>query len=305
LEEDIRSKLDCPICFEVMTPPIKQCREGHPFCNACCDTLCRAPLGAKCPTCRTPLTPPVARALQLEQVASGLRLKCKWDSCDQVCAYGDYARHLETCTRRPVDCPFSGATCWCGTVGDLRNHLGEKHKVKAVNTQHVGGTRTFTVTWGMVIKEGNLFARGRKTRSVKVKPVQGITPGCVFAFSFWCPGPQSPFLFAVQRVGRDNAGQSPQWTCSVQLKSAEETLTWTTKVPDLEASSDVFCQAKRQLRDCEGKVLVVSQKQIESLAVPTSREASGNLVIKLSFTFEKVVDVVNVDEQAAAAPSGA
>ena len=32
---DVKSELECPVCFELSRPPIFQCPEGHIICNEC------------------------------------------------------------------------------------------------------------------------------------------------------------------------------------------------------------------------------------------------------------------------------
>lgn len=43
---DTLDLLECPVCYEYMTPPIFQCREGHPICKDCTEKV------KICPTCR-------------------------------------------------------------------------------------------------------------------------------------------------------------------------------------------------------------------------------------------------------------
>eukprot|EP00930_Biecheleria_cincta_P095636 TRINITY_DN87584_c0_g1_i1.p1 TRINITY_DN87584_c0_g1~~TRINITY_DN87584_c0_g1_i1.p1 ORF type:complete len:419 (+),score=51.81 TRINITY_DN87584_c0_g1_i1:40-1257(+) len=122
LAEDIRAKLSCPVCFEVMLPPIRQCKEGHAVCGNCCDKLLQMER-PKCPTCRCCISSSPARALHLEQVAAMVNLTCKWEGCMESVKYDNYAQHLGVCAKRLLNCPHGGAQCWFGPYCDLEAHI--------------------------------------------------------------------------------------------------------------------------------------------------------------------------------------
>ena len=46
----ILSLLECPVCYDYITPPIKQCIKGHLVCSSCYQKL------TNCPTCREELS---------------------------------------------------------------------------------------------------------------------------------------------------------------------------------------------------------------------------------------------------------
>ena len=64
ISQDLLAELECPVCYEMMLPPIRLCVEGHSLCNTCRFRL------ESCPTCRKPLTN--ARNRALEKVAEKL-----------------------------------------------------------------------------------------------------------------------------------------------------------------------------------------------------------------------------------------
>jgi hypothetical protein len=78
----VQELLTCPVCYEVMFPPVKQCARGHPLCHRCCAKLVdmSAPSGvAKCPLCCVRLGASLAavpRALVLEQLAATHVVTC-------------------------------------------------------------------------------------------------------------------------------------------------------------------------------------------------------------------------------------
>lgn len=83
---NMQELLTCPVCYDIMFPPVKQCPSGHPFCKPCCAKLLGmssrvAP--AKCPICCVVLgggasrsIALVPRALVLEQLASAHVVAC-------------------------------------------------------------------------------------------------------------------------------------------------------------------------------------------------------------------------------------
>lgn len=68
--QDVKDQLECPVCLELMHPPIKifQCAQGHALCGIC------RPKCRNCPTCRGPM---IGRATVLEKLAQGLLGKDK------------------------------------------------------------------------------------------------------------------------------------------------------------------------------------------------------------------------------------
>lgn len=49
LTEELAALFECPVCFEIVLPPIMQCQVGHLVCANCRPKL------SCCPTCRGPL----------------------------------------------------------------------------------------------------------------------------------------------------------------------------------------------------------------------------------------------------------
>ncbi|PSN35345.1 hypothetical protein C0J52_22153 [Blattella germanica] len=48
-QEVLLQEIECPICLQYMTPPIKQCLNGHNICKDCRHNI------ANCPVCRSQL----------------------------------------------------------------------------------------------------------------------------------------------------------------------------------------------------------------------------------------------------------
>lgn len=272
LETSVRSKLDCPVCFELMLPPISQCREGHAVCGSCCKRLLRS-AGPKCPTCRCVLASPVARALQLELVAATVQLTCKWQGCGHVCPYSDFAHHINTCVCRHVNCPVSGATCWSGAGSDLRAHLEEKHGFPGFEMTADASGRSVIVH--------NLAGCEHLKKSHSWRRTVTSVQGPSFAWRLWNRGGKEPYLFAVQRLGRDGPDDS-KWTCTLRMAGEGEQLACQCIVPDIDAASDIFEEENRELTKCKGKVFVITLDQMKAFRHKGARGARLRPILTLA-----------------------
>ncbi|KAG8657769.1 E3 ubiquitin-protein ligase SINAT2 isoform X2 [Manihot esculenta] len=110
---DVQNLLECPVCMNLMCPPIYQAR----IHNAC-------------PTCRGELGN--IRCLALEKVAESLELPCKYQivGCPDIFPYYSKLKHEKNCKYRPYNCPYAGAECSVtGDIPLLVMHLKNDHKV--------------------------------------------------------------------------------------------------------------------------------------------------------------------------------
>ena len=105
-----REVLECPCCFDLMLPPVFQCRNGHAICSSCEPQL----VPARCPACKEPMPRGGApgegggragriRALGLEQIACTLKLAitCPNAGCGEKIRYENATDHLRACDKRP------------------------------------------------------------------------------------------------------------------------------------------------------------------------------------------------------------
>ena len=54
LTDELAALFECPVCFEIVLPPIMQCQVGHLVCSSCRPKL------SCCPTCRGTLGKPLS-----------------------------------------------------------------------------------------------------------------------------------------------------------------------------------------------------------------------------------------------------
>ncbi len=122
----LRSLLECTVCYSVMLPPIRQCDDGHNFCDRCCTKLMTSAHDSarKCPMCRIKLKLPVARARNLERWAteSGIEITCEFAPCCERYQYGQHAEHKMGCLGQTIGCPLRCCT-WRGQPSALAQHL--------------------------------------------------------------------------------------------------------------------------------------------------------------------------------------
>lgn len=124
LERSVLSALECPVCDNYMSPPIRQCQRGHSFCQDCFNKL------EICPICRSQKDP-VARCWALEKIHANLKVPCRNSSagCEFACSGVEILRHQEECEFRCRPCPFKDYDkCpWQSFSSRLESHLMSKH----------------------------------------------------------------------------------------------------------------------------------------------------------------------------------
>ncbi|XP_024156455.1 E3 ubiquitin-protein ligase SINAT2 isoform X2 [Rosa chinensis] len=123
--KNVHDLLECPVCMNLMCPPIHQCPNGHTLCSSC-----KTRVQNCCPTCRNELGN--IRCLALEKVAESLDLPCRYQiyGCPDIFPYYSKLKHEKVCKCRPYNCPYAGAEC--SVTGDilfLMMHLKNDHKV--------------------------------------------------------------------------------------------------------------------------------------------------------------------------------
>ncbi|CAM0878983.1 unnamed protein product [Alopecurus aequalis] len=115
--------LDCPICFEPLSPPIFQCSVGHFICSSCRHKQ----LDNKCPSCSAKAS--FTRCFGVEHIVQAVtvpRSNAKYGCVEKV-AYYKKEEHEKVCQNAPCFCPESG----CGFAGPamtLLDHLTTKHR---------------------------------------------------------------------------------------------------------------------------------------------------------------------------------
>ncbi|KAF5750651.1 putative Ubiquitin ligase SINAT2 [Tripterygium wilfordii] len=124
-DNGVHELLECPVCSDLMYPPIHQCPNGHTLCSNC-----KIRVRNCCPTCRYDLGN--IRCLALEKVAESLELPCRYQTlgCHDIFPYYGKLKHEQHCHFRPYSCPYAGSECSItGDILALVAHLKDDHKV--------------------------------------------------------------------------------------------------------------------------------------------------------------------------------
>ncbi len=80
---------ECPVCFDIITPPIGQCSNGHIVCNQCRDGI------VHCPLCRQVMIGTI-RALCMEKLAAEIGANFPCDTCDEKYSLSELVNHKLT-----------------------------------------------------------------------------------------------------------------------------------------------------------------------------------------------------------------
>lgn len=132
--ESLLTLVECPVCLDHITPPIKQCVIGHLVCNECFPRL------TNCPTCRSTMSQ--ERNLAMEQVSRLLQFPCRYHplGCKKAFTLSKKAEHELECEyhTQSYKCPFHGQCTFMGSLTDITPHLKSEHAVTPVPVQPSG-----------------------------------------------------------------------------------------------------------------------------------------------------------------------
>ncbi|KAG5869778.1 hypothetical protein JTB14_036343 [Gonioctena quinquepunctata] len=122
MEEAFLAVFECPICLAYMMPPIRQCTQGHCFCNDCFNNVSR------CSICGYPKSN--VPCLTMDKIHAILTFPCKFknEGCDFVGKASDLGTHQIDCKYSITLCPLRFNNCrWRGIMAKMVGHCKEKH----------------------------------------------------------------------------------------------------------------------------------------------------------------------------------
>jgi len=134
----LQKGLECPICMEIYSGKVFQCREGHTVCESCLKRLGKSRGSErntkKCPQCRAPIGKIRVRALEV--MAEALDKPCGFVGCTFKGKGAELKFHKKTCIFKPMKCPiwWPGGDVhreckWKGSPLEVEQHLREEHNV--------------------------------------------------------------------------------------------------------------------------------------------------------------------------------
>ncbi|KDR22750.1 E3 ubiquitin-protein ligase sina [Zootermopsis nevadensis] len=104
LRKILRNILECPVCYELLRPPVLQCLNGHSLCGNCMARL----NGSTCPICRGKMEG--SRNLVAEELCLQIWYPCRHTRCSESFVLRDLDTHEATCAFRLYRCPL--VTSW-------------------------------------------------------------------------------------------------------------------------------------------------------------------------------------------------
>ena len=130
--ESVLTLLECPVCLDHITPPVKQCTKGHLVCSDCFPRL------NHCPSCRGEMSS--ERNLAMEQVSRLLQFPCRYHpmGCKEAFALAKKDAHEKDCPFLQLKCPFHGQCAFNGSLNEVVPHLKAEHNVTPVPVQPAG-----------------------------------------------------------------------------------------------------------------------------------------------------------------------
>lgn len=133
LNLNFHDTLECPICCDYYTPPIRLCPNGHSICATCSNN------SRCCPLCRAQLSHS-SRNLVLESILEQISVPCKFEGCKESTTLAMRSQHFKVC-------PFNNFTkcIECkNNEEDLVAHLIRSHDYKEISMEEAGGLRSFS-----------------------------------------------------------------------------------------------------------------------------------------------------------------
>ena len=126
--EEVLNQLECPVCYDYIIPPVKQCVKGHLVCSSCFQKL----TPSTCPTCRSGLSQ--ERNFAVEKIAYLLKYPCRYyiSGCKEIVLLPKKDFHERNCQYIFVKCPFmikNGKCKYNGTLKNTEDHLKKDHKI--------------------------------------------------------------------------------------------------------------------------------------------------------------------------------
>jgi E3 ubiquitin-protein ligase SIAH1 len=116
MNDEILKQLECPVCKELMRPPIRLCNTGHSLCSSCHQKL------NECPICRQPWSSSSqpfginsqpcssSRNFCLEGITPSVQYPCAYSQfgCCATFLGKEIAHHEGICEYKMFTCPVSG-----------------------------------------------------------------------------------------------------------------------------------------------------------------------------------------------------
>ncbi|CAH0393698.1 unnamed protein product [Bemisia tabaci] len=120
---EIRELMKCPVCYDLVSPPVKVCRYGHAVCNSCLHSV------TECPLCKSLFS--AGKQTLLDNFLTAFPYPCPFseDGCDQVHPLTSHRKHVRDCDFRKSRCAEFRCR-WTGRSSELLPHFRVRHPRK-------------------------------------------------------------------------------------------------------------------------------------------------------------------------------
>ncbi|KAG0582151.1 hypothetical protein KC19_3G037800 [Ceratodon purpureus] len=136
--------LECPLCNDLLFPPIHQCENGHMGCKACCEKLKEK----ECPTCRA-MPFAHSRCLGFEKIVESLRTTCLYagEGCTEMIKYSERDKHAAyACEYRQLRCPVP-TCCFQGSKSVVPEHFKNEHNAVIARCPRGIRSKKIFISW--------------------------------------------------------------------------------------------------------------------------------------------------------------
>ena len=116
MNEILIEEFKCPVCYEYIHPPFRQCMEGHTMCTNCFHKV------ASCPLCRARKCPTSCKLLR--DVYNNLKFPCINENCKEIFLGRRIENHFKACSYRVVKCRICP---WADCAKVLTKHFYKNH----------------------------------------------------------------------------------------------------------------------------------------------------------------------------------
>ncbi|XP_066999530.2 nuclear pore complex protein DDB_G0274915 isoform X8 [Anabrus simplex] len=215
----IWSILECPVCLDVVLPPVFQCETGHHACNSCWENLSSCPL---CKSCKSKLS----RNFVAEAIVELVKLPCRFrvDGCKDTVLLTKKLEHEKVCPHHKFDCPVSDCKDK-QNYQTVSGHLSQEHGLVVTEvtdpqkiwyrfSKTIEINKLSSLIHGFIISDWGFFLLCSKTTESKT---------LLWMQMLAAPGKSSTFTYKIHVVDHlDRHGVSYSGTVALLDKSVDE-----------------------------------------------------------------------------------
>jgi hypothetical protein len=220
VNNSIISLLECPVCYDYLIPPIRQCKNAHNICSQCKKKI------TKCPICKEVFLN--SRSVLVEQIVEKLLYPCvnSGDGCHEKRSVHDILKHQGECPHRMYEClPGKTDSCnWMGRNVDILDH-----------TINIHASKCWMHDVNNVLYDFNIFEEFEDVQLLSAHDE-------IFWYNFSCDNVKQKIFLAVQYIGSKERACMFLYEFQLYTDDDEErSIIITNRThPDTEKASDIY-----------------------------------------------------------------